>query len=276
MLSKKEVYNLIGNRIWIYQITSENHPLPTLIQLGESPAYFMVTFHKNGRIEVPTDVGFTPPEFTYWDFDVEAQEILFKNGENQVALRAQLPQELPYGVTAIKVNQLPQHGDNQYMLVNAPHEDHEEITQRLLGGTRIIFVPYSALNEDIFYNLRWRGFNIHWVEQGPELTNFFTEVYDYLAVHPKLEQIVVSQKSTNITKFSSKDQLLFLNDHGKPSFNYFSGSRQLLMELLLMILSENNMRLFDKNEQQSEEELLQEILIKNFNNRYELVDLPEF
>lgn len=47
MLSKKEVYNLIGNRIWIYQITSENHPLPTLIQLGESPAYFMVTFHKN-------------------------------------------------------------------------------------------------------------------------------------------------------------------------------------------------------------------------------------
>lgn len=48
------------------------------------------------------------------------------------------------------------------------------------------------------------------------------------------------------------------------------------MELLLMILSENNMRLFDKNEQQSEEELLQEILIKNFNNRYELVDLPEF
>lgn len=43
-----------------------------------------------------------------------------------------------------------------------------------------------------------------------------------------------------------------------------------------MILSENNMRLFDKNEQQSEVELLQEVLIKNFNNRYELVDLPEF
>lgn len=43
-----------------------------------------------------------------------------------------------------------------------------------------------------------------------------------------------------------------------------------------MILFENNMRLFDKNDQQSEEELLQEVLVKKFNNRYELADLPEF
>ena len=162
------------------------------------------------------------------------------------------------------------------MFINAPHEDHQEVTRRLLGGRKVICIPYTAFNDNIFYNTRWSGFNIHWVQQASDPINFFTGVYDYLAIHPKIEQIVVSQKSTSVTTFSSKDQLLFLNDHGKPSFNYFSGSRQLLMELLLMILSENNMRLFDKNDQQSEEELLQEVLIKNFNNRYELVDLPEF
>lgn len=79
MLSKKEVYDLIGNRTWIYQITAKNNPLPTLVILGDSPAYFMAIFHKNRRIEVPTNVGFIPPEFTYWDFDVDAQELLFKD-----------------------------------------------------------------------------------------------------------------------------------------------------------------------------------------------------
>ena len=54
----------------------------------------------------------------------------------------------------------------------------------------------------------------------------------------------------------------------------FLGSRRLLMESLLSIPSEKNMLLDIKNHQ-SAEKMLQVVLLKSFNTRYETVGLPE-
>ncbi|WP_237028499.1 hypothetical protein [Pediococcus acidilactici] len=48
------------------------------------------------------------------------------------------------------------------------------------------------------------------------------------------------------------------------------------MELLIVILSENNLRLFDDGDQRDETTMLQDILTNHFQGRYELKDLPEF
>ncbi len=37
----------------------------------------MLTFKKNGRIDVPNGVGFIPDEYHGWDFDEASQEIIF-------------------------------------------------------------------------------------------------------------------------------------------------------------------------------------------------------
>lgn len=277
MLNKKEVYKLIGNRIWIYQTTAQDDPFPILMSLGGSvPAFFCIVFHANGQISIPTDVGFFPPEYRYWDFDEETQEILFKSKPDEISLRAQLPSKLSYGVTAIKINHLPEHGDTNFMLINEPHEDHSEITERLLGGKKVLCVPFNAFDNGLFYKLRWSGFNIHRVPNNPELIEFLAGVYDYLAIHPKLEQVVVAYKNTEVIKVAQSNKLQFLNVHDKPSFTYFSGSRPLLMELLITVLIENNIRLIDDNDHHSEDELLQRILTDKFSNRYELIDLPGF
>ncbi len=54
----------------------------------------------------------------------------------------------------------------------------------------------------------------------------------------------------------------------------FLGSRRLRMESLLSIPSEKNMLLNIKSHQ-SAEKMLQVVLLKSFNTRYETVDLPE-
>lgn len=54
----------------------------------------------------------------------------------------------------------------------------------------------------------------------------------------------------------------------------FLGSRRLRMESLLSIPSEKNMLLNIKNHQ-SAEKMLQVVLLKSFNTRYESVGLPE-
>ena len=49
-----------------------------------------------------------------------------------------------------------------------------------------------------------------------------------------------------------------------------------MMELLIMILSENNLRLFDDNDQRDELAMLQDILTSRFKGRCELKTLSEF
>ncbi|MCC3238242.1 hypothetical protein LLE95_11615, partial [Pediococcus acidilactici] len=69
-------------------------------------------------------------------------------------------------------------------------------------------------------------------------------------------------------------QLAFLNNQGLVSFDYLSGSRQVVMEFLIVVLTENNLRLFDEANSRDEETMLQDILNKQFYQRYKLIDLP--
>ncbi len=46
------------------------------------------------------------------------------------------------------------------------------------------------------------------------------------------------------------------------------------MEFLIVVLTENNLRLFDEANSRDEETMLQDILNKQFYQRYKLIDLP--
>ncbi len=47
-----------------------------------------------------------------------------------------------------------------------------------------------------------------------------------------------------------------------------------VMEFLTVVLTENNLRLFDEADSRDEETMLQDILNKHFYQRYKLIDLP--
>lgn len=281
MINKQQVFNLICNRIWIYQTISTTNPNPVLLSLEgieeeTKQSFFSIYFHRDGHISAATKVGFFPPEFANWDFDENTQEIIFISQNNHSKIKASLPQKTLYGVEAINLRNKQADPDRRIQFVNDPHLDNQEISKRILGGKKIFITPQTTFDYSLRYSLRWRGFNIKLISPTTSLTEFFSGAYNYLVTHPHLKEIVISQKSKLITELPKKQHLLFLNNQGVPSFEYLSGDRPAMMELLIMILSENNLRLFDDNDQRDELAMLQDILTSRFKGRCELKTLSEF
>jgi hypothetical protein len=103
-----------------------------------------------------------------------------------------------------------------------------------------------------------------------------TEIYDYLAYHPQIEQVVFSQTNQPVVQLPEKQHLLFTLESGQPSLDYFSGTRAAIMELLSLIISENNLRLYNDADQRDETTMLQDVIANCFTGRYEVIDsLPE-
>lgn len=280
-MNKQQVSNLICNRIWIYQSVTKSDPNPVLLNLVSKDkesieSFLSIIFHPNGRISIPTKVGFFPREYSNWDFNEQTQEIIFINSDNQSEIRAKLPQKLSYGVDAIKLKAVSDSPDKEILFVNDAHFDCFEISTRFLGGKKVFFTPREAFDYSLRYSLRWSGFNIKLIDHNNSLTKFFSDVYDYLALRPHLEQIVVSQKSKNILELPKEHELLFLDNQGIPSLTYFSGKRSVIMEFLITVISENNLRLFDDSNQRNEKMMLQDILTTYFKERYELRKILDF
>lgn len=282
MLNKQQVFKLICNRMWIYQSILNNDPNPMLLILNgneedSSKSFFSIYFHKNGRVSAATKVGFFPNEFATWDFDKATQEIIFINRVNQSEIRASLPQRLPYGgLDSIKLKNESANQNKHIQFVNDPQFDCQEISSRTLGGEKVFITPRATFDIFLRYKMRWIGFNIKLVDYTSPSVEFFSEIYEYLAARPHIKHIVISQKNKVIIKFSKSQKLLLLSNQNKPSFEYLSGDRSTIMELLLIILSENNLRLFDDNDHRDETTMLQDILTNHFQERYELDNLPGF
>lgn len=116
------------------------------------------------------------------------------------------------------------------------------------------------------------GFATKLVDSTNSIITFLSAVYDYVAMHPQLEKIIISQISLASLKEAPYGKLFFANDNGNPSFNYLAGNREIVMELLTIVLSENNKRRLNPEDFRSEDDLLQEILTNRFSNRFVLED----
>ncbi|MBO7942631.1 hypothetical protein JTP77_043025, partial [Streptomyces sp. S9] len=70
--------------------------------------------------------------------------------------------------------------------------------------------------------------------------------------------------------------LAFRKEHNQAAFDYLSGKRTAIIEFLVMVLSENNLRLFNDNVQHDDVTMLQNLLTTKFEDRYKLIDIPNF
>ncbi|KAF0364419.1 hypothetical protein GBP13_04445 [Pediococcus acidilactici] len=281
MLDKVHVYKLIEHRIWmlITRTSSVSYPMAITLDGGDKDsieAFFAVVFHENGRLEIPTKVGFIPNEYGSWDFDENTQEIIFVNSKDQSEIRASLPEPLPYGdnVIAIKLKNGSPDSTAETLFVNAPHLNHPKITHQQISSRQVLLVPRKEFSFSLYKKLRWSGISVKLVDCEQGLLSFLHEAYEYLANHPRIENIVISRKNRLFIKFAQGYQLAFLNNQGLVSFDYLSGSRQVVMEFLIVVLTENNLRLFDEANSRDEETMLQDILNKQFYQRYKLINFP--
>lgn len=78
MLNKDEVKDLICDRFWTFRGIDAKKHFSTLF-IGTEPGSGMLAlcFQHDGSITFPTNVGFEPGEYRYWDLDEEKQEIIF-------------------------------------------------------------------------------------------------------------------------------------------------------------------------------------------------------
>lgn len=281
MIDKVHIYKLIENRIWmiITRTSSVSYPMVVTLDGGDKDsidAFFAVIFHENGRLEIPTKVGFIPNEYGSWDFDENTQEIIFINSKDQSEIRASLPEPLPYGdnMIAIKLRNRAPDSTTETLFVNAPHLDHPKITHQQIRSRQVLLVPRKEFSFPLYKKLRWSGISVKLVDCEQDLLSFLHGAYEYLANHPRIENVVISRKNRPFIKFAQGYQLVFLDNHSSVSFDYLSGSRQVVMEFLTVVLTENNLRLFDEADSRDEETMLQDILNKHFYQRYKLIDLP--
>ncbi|KAF0336630.1 hypothetical protein [Pediococcus acidilactici] len=280
MLNKKQVYNLLRERVWILQYFNKDMAHPGLINLLPKPAFLCFTFKKNGRngrIDVPNGVGFIPDEYNGWDFDEASQEIIFTEQNGKPRIRTSLPKQLPYGIEILKqTGALPGDGNTIYFFANYPHLNSTYAAEQFLGGTKAFFLPRSSYTKDFYDTLRWTGFNTNLVDHEDNRVAMLTEIYDYLAYHPQIKQVIFAQANIPVVQLPKKQHLLFTLADGQPSLDYFSGTRAAIMELLSLIISENNLRLYNDADQRDETAMLQDIIANLFAGRYEVIDsLPE-
>ena len=278
MLNKKQVYQLLRDREWILKQTTPDTEVPGFMSfitsLDDPRAFFSIEFKDNGRLEFSTGIKYVPVEYGGWDFNEETQELIFVSRDGQSNLRADLPQKLPYGIMAFKIYN--DYINPLYFFVNYPHIDQEQVTSHCLGGTKAFFLPRSAYDKGFYQTLRWTGFNTNLVDHEDDRVAMLTEIYDYLAYHPQIKQVIFAQANIPVVQLPKQQHLLFTLADEQPSLDYFSGTRAAIMELLTLIISENNLRLYNDADQRDETAMLQDIITNHFAGRYEVIDsLPE-
>lgn len=264
-MDKTKLKALICNKIWIYQFLSDQNNT-VLLYLGteKNSGFLTLEFLKNGEIEIPTKVGFRPAEYRLWDFDEARQEIIFMNQAGQEQKRAQLPKGAINGMQIINF-----HGDKKEMLVDVPHNNQSKVESRILGGRQMFFLPREFFQQSAFRNLSHAGFNVKLLDTS-ERMDFFNKVYEYVIQHPQLEQLVVSRTGDTTINSSRNDFLLFKSAAGMLAFDWFSGKRALLIEFLIVVLTENNQRQLNPNDHRSGDEMLKQVLVEKFAGRYEV------
>ena len=269
MLTKKEIINLICDHIWSLRVPTDQHHFTYLV-LGRSGINGKLTiiFRRDGSIDFPTNIAFKPDEFHKWDFDEVKQEIIFFDGNYQESKRATAP--VQWAGKSLKIDLIGESNVFTY----EPHAEKKIVEEQTIGGVNLFFIPRNTYSFEKFQNLARTGFTIKRINPTDSVLSFLSAAYDYIVMHPKLKKIVISQIDQIFTPTISHGKLLFANVAEEPSFTYLTGTRGIIMELLTTILSENNKRLLNPEDYRSEEDLLQEILISRFNNRYDLVDLP--
>lgn len=275
MLNKRQVYQLLRDRVWVLQYFEKNMLHPIFISTIPKTAFLSFIFRKNGRIEIPTDISFVPNGYSGWNFDEANQEILFTNENGNPIFRTSLPKELPYGITALKMAATPS-DDSIYFYVSYFHLSSSYVSEQFLGGTKAFFLPRSVYTSDFYNTLRWTGFNTNLVDHEDSQVAMFTEIYEYLAYHPQIAQVIFSRTNQPVVQLPKRQQLLFSLEGNQPSLVYFSGTRAAIMELLALVITENNLRLYNDVDQRSETEMLQDVITTCFAGRYEVSDsFPE-
>lgn len=269
MLTKKEVEKLICHRFWMFiSVTENNNFVLLFIGNGPTDAYLAIRFETNGEITFPTNLAFNPPEYAHWDFDEETQEILIIDIDNQVRIRGKLPTKWLSNSLQIKL-----FDGADGILVHNPRFDALQVTERTLGGKNMYFVPRQAFNMDVFHDISREDFNLKVLDYQESILNFFDQAYEYIAQHPQLKNVVLAKDGQPVIKLPEEDQLIFAKDAESPSFNYFAGSRARVMELLIIILSENNKRLLNPDDSRTEDELLADVLKNQYHGRVTLTQV---
>lgn len=269
MLTKKEVEKLICHRFWIHKaVTEENNFI--LIFMGDASAsgFLVIQFETNGEITFPTHLGFQPGEYARWDFDEEKQEILFFDKNNNISNRGSLPTKW---INDDHIIQLL--NGNNGILVDDSNTNTQQVTTRVLGGKHMYFTSRQAFNMDLFHDISRADFNLKLLDYQDSLIGFFDQAYEYIAQHPSLEKIVIAKDGPAVIKLPEENQLLFAEDAQHPSFNYFAGSRARVMELLIIILSENNKRLLNPDDYRTEGELLSDVLNNQYYGQFSLTQV---
>lgn len=269
MLTKKEVKKLICHRFWMYIAVTENNDFVMLfIGTGSTDGFLAIQFETDGSISFRNRLAFAPPEYSHWDFDEEKQELLIFNTSNQIKMRGKLPVKWLSGSSQI---QLFDGADG--ILVNNSRFDALQVNERVLGGKNMYFIPRQAFNMEVFHDISRKDFNLKVLDHQGPILNFFDQVYEYIALHPQLENIVVAKDGRPVIKLPEENQLIFAKTNESPSFTYFAGSRARVIELLIVILSENNKRLLDPNDSRTEDELLTDVLNTEYHGRFTLTQV---
>lgn len=280
MVNKIQAYQLIRNRLWILQHRAHKSAAPEVITFAKEEddsfvGFFSVIFHENGELEVPTNVGFVPKEYGKWDFDETSQKIIFVGTDGKPKIRASLPEKLPYGsaTSALKLQLSSSDNDSENMFINDPHLDHFAITKRTNKTYRTFFIPRTAFDYPLFGLLRWNGFNVKIIDHAKKTLDFFNGVYEYLVLHPQIEDVVISRQNIPKTAFSTEHKLAFQSKQNQVSFDYLSGKRAAIIEFLVMVLSEDNLRQFGVGDQLDDETMLYNVINTYFSGRYDLIEL---
>ena len=268
MLKIDEFKKLICDKIWFWQLADRDVPWDRgVLYLGGNAdkgiGFTSFIFKKDGTISVPTKVGFIPPEGHYWDFDEETQQLLFYDQDKNQVNSATLVDYGMYGANEIAFN------DDRSVLINFPDYD--------LRGDRpvpqkLFFVPKLNFKISLQRTLVRKGYDTYPVGENATLIPFLDAVYESLVKHPEAQNVVISQKGEIVDEFFAevRDFLLVGNENGTPTLSDCAGSRDLMLELLIAILSENNKRQLNPEDHRTEEEMIEQVITVRFADRYEL------
>lgn len=84
---------------------------------------------------------------------------------------------------------------------------------------------------------------------------------------------MISRQNIPKTAFSTEHKLAFQSKQNQVSFDYLSGKRAAIIEFLVMVLSEDNLRQFGVGDQRDDETMLYNVINTYFSGRYDLIEL---
>ncbi|MGX9799948.1 hypothetical protein ACWYVZ_07875 [Pediococcus acidilactici] len=261
-----EFRKLICNKLWLWQLADREAPWDRgVLFLGgneyDKIGLTSLIFKENGSISVPTKVGFIPAEGHYWDFDEETQQLLFYDQDRKQVNSATLADHGMYNANEIVFS------DGGTILINFPNFDLKE--ERPFPHN-FFFVPRENFKISLQRTLVRKGYDTYQVGEDATLIPYLNAVYECLIKHPEVKNIIVSQNGEIIDDFfvEAGDCLLIANNNGVPGLNYLAGNRDLVLELLIAILSENNKRQLNTEDLRTEEEMIEQIITSRFANRF--------